>query len=48
MDNDHLPIHADATLPDAEWTRPYFEMSLPVKLSDSKTFGALFADDCAD
>lgn len=48
VENGHLPILANATLPDAEWTRPYFQMCLPVKMSGSTTFEALFADDCAD
>ena len=48
VDNDYLPIIANAILPDAEWTKPYFEMCLPVKMSGSTTFEALFTDDCAD
>ncbi|KAJ6103828.1 hypothetical protein N7486_004050 [Penicillium sp. IBT 16267x] len=37
MFGDHLPILANATLPDAEWTRPYFEMSLPTDLPSRVT-----------
>ncbi|KAJ6103954.1 hypothetical protein N7486_004176 [Penicillium sp. IBT 16267x] len=37
VDNDHLPILANATLPDAEWTRPYFEMTLPTDLPSRVT-----------
>lgn len=48
VDNDYHPSIANAILPDAEWTKPYFEMSLPVKMSGSTTLEALFADDCAD
>jgi hypothetical protein len=43
VDNDRLPTIANATLPSADWTEAYFEMSLPVKMSDSKTFEALFS-----
>lgn len=48
VDNDYLPIIANATLPDAEWTKLYFEMCLPVKMNGSTPFEAPFADDCAD
>ncbi|KAJ6103457.1 hypothetical protein N7486_005884 [Penicillium sp. IBT 16267x] len=37
VDSDHLPILANATLSDAEWTRPYFEMSLPTDLPSPVT-----------
>jgi hypothetical protein len=41
VDNAHLPIITNATLPDAEWTRPFSELSLPVKMTGSTIFEAL-------
>ena len=33
VDNSHFPTMTDTILSDAEWTKPYFEMYLPVKMS---------------
>jgi hypothetical protein len=48
VDNGHLPIMTHAILPDADWTKPYFEMYLPVKMSGGLTVKTLLADHYVD
>ena len=48
VDNSRSPTITDAILPDAEKTKPYFEMYLPVSMSGSQTFETLLANHCAD
>lgn len=43
-DNGHLPIVTHAILPDADWTKPYFEIYLPVMMSNSLTLKTLLTD----
>lgn len=44
VDNSHFPTMTHTILADAEWTKPYFEMYLPVKMSGSLTLETLLAD----
>lgn len=44
VDNSHFPTMTHTILSDAEWTKPYFEMYLPVKMSGSLTLKTLLAD----
>lgn len=43
-----FPTIAKATASDADLTKAYHEMALPVKLSDIKKSPVLFADVCTD
>jgi len=48
VENSHLPLISHAILPDAEWSKPYFEMYLPVKMSGSLALETLLTDHSTD